>query len=398
MRDFISAKMEESAEELLKSRGITDLRDMIGDLNEKAFQTKEELQLMVGSKYHDFIQSADAISFMKDSAENVGKKLERFSDINKALIVETKTILSYKGNDEYLASFASSALNSSSKSSVFHFTSGDVWACLDNCDVYTASKIVLVAQLLRDINNSSLLKFVTSRSRLEELVRDVKEAHPDFMETSYLLSTVTEDCYLQLLVPESTREKKIRALCSLGLLTGQSKNELIKTFLQSADIMLEEIFSDEKSGNHSRKLNNFIKCIQQVVLDVYYSFICGERTCAVMSLQSVFLLDIDRGFPSTGEPLFDAMVADFGGANTSDTDNFRLLFNSWLENAMKKASQLTERALGHMQSAVDVSHLQYEIWKTSSYYNENEKDPRRYTLAEWQAASSALLIPLSKKK
>ena len=65
--------MEESAEELLKSRGITDLRDMIGDLNEKAFQTKEELQLMVGSKYHDFIQSADAISFMKDSAENVGK-------------------------------------------------------------------------------------------------------------------------------------------------------------------------------------------------------------------------------------------------------------------------------------------------------------------------------------
>ena len=70
---------------------------MVDDLNAKAESKKEELQLMVGSKYHDFIQSADAIAVMKDHADGVGGKLEKFSDMNATLVMTTKSLLEGAG-------------------------------------------------------------------------------------------------------------------------------------------------------------------------------------------------------------------------------------------------------------------------------------------------------------
>ena len=81
--------METSAAKLIQSHGIEDLRYMMDELSAKAESKKEELQLMVGSKYHEFIQSADAITVMKNHAEDVNKKLRTFSGMNEGLVGKT---------------------------------------------------------------------------------------------------------------------------------------------------------------------------------------------------------------------------------------------------------------------------------------------------------------------
>jgi hypothetical protein len=66
-----------SADELLKTRTIPELRRLVYSLSSDADGKQTELRSMVGSKYHDFIQSADAISDMKARAHAIAERLER---------------------------------------------------------------------------------------------------------------------------------------------------------------------------------------------------------------------------------------------------------------------------------------------------------------------------------
>ena len=128
-----------------------------------------------------------------------------------------------------------------------------VWACLNDCDVYTAAKIVLLADVLRETSPSShspLTRYINI-NLLQEVIDRTRD---DFAMTSNLVPTVLEDCYLLLLVPESSRNNKVKALCSLGLLTGKSNEDLLKCFLQSAEISLENLAISQNNSNPSSKL------------------------------------------------------------------------------------------------------------------------------------------------
>ena len=380
--------MESSAEILLQSHGIKDLRDIVDDLSAKAKSKKEELQLMVGSKYHDFIQSADAIAVMKDHAEDVGKKLEKFATMNASLITKTKSLL--ESDCESGAATDTTTGLSTAAEEFMEMDSSDVWACLDECDVYTAAKIVLLADIIRSPPSSS-------SPLVEYLVGDIQEVivrkRDDFVMTSNLLSTVIEDCYLLLLVPESSRERKVQALCSLGLLTGKSSKDLLECFLQSADIILEDIVLSSNNSNHSTKLHDYVMCLQQIILDLYFSFGGDGGSGAISSFKASFLSELNMHIKCE---MFDSQKAlNFGSLGDL---TLRDIFDPWLGKVLKKASLLTDKALGHLDSAVEVSRLQYEVWKTSTYKASQRKKTREYSLLDWREASVALLGPLSTKQ
>src|SRR5437868_4833843 len=68
--------MTSLAEDLLKTRTIPELRDRVNQLDKESNAKKTELQLMVGSKYHDFIQSADMINEMRGQVTTVEQQIE----------------------------------------------------------------------------------------------------------------------------------------------------------------------------------------------------------------------------------------------------------------------------------------------------------------------------------
>jgi len=83
-----------SADELLKSRSIPELRQLVKTLETDAVSKVSELQHMVGSKYHDFIQSADAIATMQQKSEQFEGNLGQIIQLAQDVTVRTNELLS----------------------------------------------------------------------------------------------------------------------------------------------------------------------------------------------------------------------------------------------------------------------------------------------------------------
>lgn len=85
--------MTSLADDLLKSRSVSVLRSLVTSLENDADSKKTELQHMVGSKYHDFIQSADKITSMKDKSSEVDKKIALFNTVTEDLVEKINDLL-----------------------------------------------------------------------------------------------------------------------------------------------------------------------------------------------------------------------------------------------------------------------------------------------------------------
>ena len=103
--------MSSLAEDLLKSRTIPELKNLVITLKNEYNNKKSELQAMVGSKYHDFIQSADKISCMKDVSVVFDDKINSFNKIINEVIHTVHGLL------EHSSTIISSSSSSSSSSS-----------------------------------------------------------------------------------------------------------------------------------------------------------------------------------------------------------------------------------------------------------------------------------------
>lgn len=91
--EAVQKRMTSLAEDLLKSRPISDLRVLIDSLHEDGEKKKAELQSMVGSQYHEFIQSADKIHDMHQESQSLLKKLDGFWVKNQELVHHISQLL-----------------------------------------------------------------------------------------------------------------------------------------------------------------------------------------------------------------------------------------------------------------------------------------------------------------
>lgn len=153
------------ADDLLKFHTIPDLRELVISLENDSKSKQTELQHMVGSKYHDFIQSADLISSMQKQAEEMEQKLRQFWKYSEELTTKTNDLLDRTSRSQEKNSQAKTNSRNNIRmykqsililySIAFYelliphlgIHSSSVWACLEECDVYGASRTVLLSKL-----------------------------------------------------------------------------------------------------------------------------------------------------------------------------------------------------------------------------------------------------------
>eukprot|EP01035_Chromulina_nebulosa_P065179 gene65179-89173_t len=71
--------------DILGKHTIPELRNLVGVLQDDCKNKKNELQLMVGSKYHDFIDSADLVASMQQKSSLISSRFEEFIVLNQAV-------------------------------------------------------------------------------------------------------------------------------------------------------------------------------------------------------------------------------------------------------------------------------------------------------------------------
>lgn len=81
------------ADDLLKTRSISDLRVLIKQLHKDAEDKKSELRSMVGSQYQTFIQSADKIADMHTQSKELLTSLDQFWERNQDFVGQVQSFL-----------------------------------------------------------------------------------------------------------------------------------------------------------------------------------------------------------------------------------------------------------------------------------------------------------------
>ena len=86
--------------DLLATHSIPELRQLVGSIEKDSFARKNDLQLMVGSKYHDFISSADRISEMKSETVYIDNQLGVVITANRKVLQSCQYLLSLTGTEK----------------------------------------------------------------------------------------------------------------------------------------------------------------------------------------------------------------------------------------------------------------------------------------------------------
>lgn len=82
-----------SADELLRAKPISELRTLVLTLEKECASKQTELRQMVGSKYLDFIESADSISTMHKNADLLSQRVQTFGARGIDLISKIRDVM-----------------------------------------------------------------------------------------------------------------------------------------------------------------------------------------------------------------------------------------------------------------------------------------------------------------
>jgi hypothetical protein len=172
------------ADDLLKSRSIQELRDLVYTLQIDADGKKSELQSMVGSQYHEFIQSADRIAKMQSQSHKVMDMLTilenhtQNSIKNVTYMIQSKDIENVNHQTSAKLDLKSKPILSIrypfKKLKAIDFVdieTTSVWKDLNNLDVSSAAVKCALAHILTRKNNISEhpLKSLLAKDVLDSL-------------------------------------------------------------------------------------------------------------------------------------------------------------------------------------------------------------------------------------
>eukprot|EP01033_Poteriospumella_lacustris_P016372 gene16372-11705_t len=141
-----TATMTTLADDLLKNKPIADLRVLIKQLNKDAEDKKTELRSMVGSQYHQFIQSADKISEMHDQSKVLLASLDQFWERNQDFVSQMQRFLHKDAQTTSAGQQLEKLRSGKSRRLVLtDVTPSQLWKDIGDCDVYRAATRILVA-------------------------------------------------------------------------------------------------------------------------------------------------------------------------------------------------------------------------------------------------------------
>eukprot|EP00981_Chlorochromonas_danica_P008066 scaffold1962_cov180-Ochromonas_danica.AAC.1 len=215
--------MSSLADDLLRSRSLGDLRELVYTLQVEADGKKSELQSMVGSQYQEFIQSADRIALMQKQSQEVLEMLSLLEKFTEAAIGNVGVLMEKPPPPP--ATSATSATppppppapaNSTTTIPTLsvNVTCAEVWKALQNMRVMDAAVASLHAHLLllhphplpsSPAPTTSMAHYllpttqaILSRQKVTEKEREQLQG------VSFLLPAVGQDARLLILAPHSS--------------------------------------------------------------------------------------------------------------------------------------------------------------------------------------------------
>lgn len=233
-QNILFQNMLSSADELLRVKSISELRKLVNELEMSSESKQTELQQMVGSKYHDFIQSADAIKDMVAKAEMLEMQLIKFGNYNNQVIEKTNKLLlstQSRNNSSHDGGIINSNTANNSSETIgmkVALSSENIWLFLDECKVFEASAIISVSEIILSVSSTA-----------KSIVNSCKNA-------LFLKQTILDDCSLLLSIPSISKSSsssssslssldKAKTLAAYSILTKSSSSELLDCYLQFAE-------------------------------------------------------------------------------------------------------------------------------------------------------------------
>lgn len=311
-----------SADELLKTKSVPELRKLVSILHDDANSKKIELQHLVGSKYHDFIESADSITEMLEFACVVedkipdlwGKNIHGLITSSKDLLANIPQIQSQKvqplisnglNNDDLSVGNGDLSLNVSS------CNSSAVWKFLEKRDIFNAAKTIMLAELLvgEEIEHRS---FSSKESLFDHIQNNFGGARlsvagvdvSSLQNTLFLKDVVFDEAMMMLLCgdmdgQECSVAEKSKLLSVLSALKGcESDMEVCQMYLngvtlkvrnmeQQIKTLIQRMREEHKTANDSSSgtivgeesdgivqlLKDAILCLQTAIVDMFHLFI-----------------------------------------------------------------------------------------------------------------------------
>ena len=89
-----------------QNHSISSLKSYVSTLEQEANEKQKELQSVVGSKYHDFIQSGHHIESMHESSKRIEDITQDFQKINSIVVEKSLQITNLSLNKELSLKFS----------------------------------------------------------------------------------------------------------------------------------------------------------------------------------------------------------------------------------------------------------------------------------------------------
>lgn len=427
------------ADDLLKQHSLPELRLLQERLEQQSKGKQQELQSMVGSRYHDFIQSADAITVMREKSAVMGGKLASFMKTSMDVVEGAKRLLGDGVSDEKAKSRGraakqqqSSVVAPSIPTQLADPSPAAVWALLEKCSVFEAGVSVLLAGLLLNDKSEGAGEYLTispsgDTDDAQKSPTQARFSAKSLREALVLRPTVVEDSKLVLLLPGLSAVEQARALAALGLVGGLRRAELLAWFFECASLQLssvgdeaavrrdddddsddEDDDNDEDDDDEARgaQLVRCVQSLQRTIIDAHTIFFkpAGGVAQASSGLLQVHQHDFVAALLAALRARCPHLKVDLDAAKfdakeirSSGQAELRRVFEKWLAEAIRKVSDLSRAVLGSMQSAAQVARLQHLVFVAATTRSAPVAAAGADTQAqakaqeEWSAASFDLL-------
>jgi len=204
------------------------------------------------------------------------------------------------------------------------------------------------------------------------------------------------------------------------------RGELLKLHLEGADLLIEAATegldcSDLDPSLVSNKLTSAVLIMQQTILDVHFLFFralnadstspSGQGLLSVY--QEALLKDIEhrlqRVMRDNKGPFFNMTAFADDNRNKCSMVEARSVFDSWVQGAVQKVGNRSNKAQEAMTSATDVARLQQRVWLCSTTVgkgvattasgsdDQGSSQDESYTQLDWEAACADLLLPTRRR-
>lgn len=406
-------------EELLQTNSVQELRAIATNLQREAAEKRQELQLMVGSRYHEFIESADTIGAMWTDASALAQQLADFTDKCEQLVQQGSRLLQQTTAGEY----------GSDRDDFFPRGVDEqaVWDCLDECDVYAAAVLIAVAAfqhsspgVQRDIPVFRYL-YTTARPTSDRGTGGTSPSE-DNSSVLFLSETVADDAQLLLLDSELTLEQRCKILVAVRYLQGLDDLQCMRKFLEAQDVLLTEACerlgaSDLNREQLAVRLNEAVGLLQRCLLDAYLTFVSpcpssvkesglqqlagsSETFTLFDAFKVEFGLRVEKRCRAAGSE-GDVINREKAWKGTASAQTLREAFFDWIMVHITRIADLTKEALSKLQSAAEVSRLQRLVWQQATRFMQDSVAAQQghpcYNDQTWAEASHALLRSPSRR-